>query len=196
MARIEWVARRLNNWTLWKERQGSGGLGFASCSIFVNGPEARGTYDGAVIPVDEIDASLTDDAVESLRVGHGHLYKTLNLFYLRNMGIKGTARAMQRAESTIHAQLGQADARIAAWFEERQRRGAAAAASMQIRSQLRAGTSIALHLEARDAARQKPKDTRKKVDQVAAASAPQIEGPPRPRRNRVVLTLRRTPPGG
>lgn len=191
MARIDWVARRLDNWTLWKERQGGGGLGFATCSIFANGPAARGQAVEAVIPVDEIDASITDDAVESLRIGAGHLYKTLQLYYLRNLGIKGTAAAMQRAESTIHANLGQADAKIATWFEERRERGAAAAAAGAVRAQLHAGPAIALHLEARAAAKHKPKEKRRKAaDQVASAMPIELVGPPRPRRSRPVLRLK------
>lgn len=192
MARIEWVARRLDNWTLWKERQGGGGLGFATCSIFANGPAARGQAE-AVVPVDEIDASITDDAVESLRISAGHLYKTLQLYYLRNLGIKGTAAAMQRAESTIHANLGAADLKIATWFEERRQRGAAAAAAGSVRAQLHAGPAIALHLEARAAAKHKPKEKRRKrVDQVVASPI-ELVGPPRPRRSRPVLRLRREP---
>lgn len=151
--RIEWVQRRLENWAMWKERGGSGGLGFASQSIFADGPSARGTYDGAVIPVDEIDASITDDGVESLKLGHGHLYKTLQLVYLANLGIKGTAERMQRAESTVHHNLGQADLQLSLWFEERRRRPLAQREALNVRAQLQAGPAIAAHMEARDAKR-------------------------------------------
>lgn len=193
MARVEWVAHRLENWAMWKERQGSGGLGFASTAIFSDGPSARGQYNGAVIPVDELDASITDDAVESLKLGYGHLHKTLHLYYLRSLGIRGTAAAMQRAESTIHAQLGQADRLIATWFEERRTRGAAAAASMSVRAQLTSGPSMVVHMAMRELARSRPKPKREKRRQPPAVQTPEreIEGPPRPRRSRPVLRLKK-----
>jgi hypothetical protein len=65
---------------------------------------------------------VTDEAVESLKLGYGHLHKTLQLFYLAGKGIKETARVMERAESTIKAQLERADALLAVWFAERKRR--------------------------------------------------------------------------
>lgn len=193
MARIEWVERRLDNWALWKERQGSGGLGFATCSIFVNGPAARGQAE-ARIPVDEIDASITDDAVESLKLGHGHLHRTLHYFYVRGWGIKETASAMKRAESTIHAQLGQADALLATWFDERRRRGAAAASSMSVRAQLTAGPSMALHLAARadtKKAKQDAKGKRKprKTESVRTSGAEPSPRDPPIKRSRPTLRL-------
>ena len=81
MARIDWVARRLDNWALWCDRARSGGLGFASQSIFADGPAVRGGCDaeGPRIPVLELEASETHEAVESLKLGHGHLYQTLRV---------------------------------------------------------------------------------------------------------------------
>ena len=55
MARIEWIKLRLNNWALWKDREQSGGLGFASRSSFLR--EAGQGYREAVIPVDDVDAA-------------------------------------------------------------------------------------------------------------------------------------------
>lgn len=130
MARIEWVRQRLENWALWHERGRGGGLGYATQSVLLANPVDGDTHQ-AHIPVDEIEAGETDEAVESLKLGYGHLHKTLQLFYLRGVGIKGTAAAMQRAESTIKAQLERADQLLAVWFAVRKRRKEAAAQALR-----------------------------------------------------------------
>src|SRR4051812_36901254 len=118
MARIEWVKYRLDNWALWKARESGGGLGFSSTTSFLH--DASGDrYREAAIPVDDVDASLTDQAVESLALTREQLYRTLQMIYVRGAGVKETARTMGRAESTIKANLDQADQSIAAWFRDR-----------------------------------------------------------------------------
>lgn len=115
MARIKWIKERLNDWAEWRVRTESSGLGFARASIFNSVPS--GGYRDVQIPINALEAELTNRAVESLRVGKGHLYMTLQLIYIRSTGIRGAAHTMQRAESTIKAQLEQADAALAAWFD-------------------------------------------------------------------------------
>jgi hypothetical protein len=130
MARIEWVRQRLENWALWHERGRGGGLGYATQSVLLT-ERVDGDRAEAWVPVDEVEAAVTDEAVDALKLGYGHLHKTLQLFYLRGAGIKETARVMQRAESTIKAQLERADALLATWFAERKRRREAAAADLR-----------------------------------------------------------------
>lgn len=116
MARIDWIKYRLDNWALWKVRGNSGGLGFASQAAFL-----AIVVDGSresPLPVDEIDAEKMDRAVESLRDGKGHLHRTLQLHYIKGMSIKGVALNMARAESTIKANLEQADHALQAWFND------------------------------------------------------------------------------
>jgi hypothetical protein len=122
MARIEWVQQRLENWALWHEREGGGSLGFASQSSFLNEAAETSRYRESVVPVDDVDAGITNDAVESMKPERDHLYRTLHLVYLKGTGIKETARLLAKAESTVHAQLGQADAYLSQWFIERKRR--------------------------------------------------------------------------
>lgn len=129
MARIEWVRQRLENWALWHERGCGGGLGYATQSVLLSEPVDGGRQ--AWVPVDEIDAAITDEGVESLKLGHGHLHDTLHLFYLRGIGIKETARLMARAESTIKAQLERADQLLALWFADRKRRKEAEATALR-----------------------------------------------------------------
>ena len=121
MARIEWVKQRLENWARWHERAAGGGLGFASQSSFLKDVDSS-RYREAWVPVDEVEAGVTDKGVATLRAsGRSHLYRTLELIYLKGVGIKVTARSIDRAESTVHAHLEQADAWLSEWFGERKR---------------------------------------------------------------------------
>jgi len=117
MARIEWVKQRLENWALWKDRESRGGLGYATTSVLLS--EAVDRYREVALPVDEVDASTTNIAVESLRAGRSHLYMTLQLIYIAGVGVRETSRRMARAESTIKANLDQADHALSQWFGER-----------------------------------------------------------------------------
>lgn len=118
--RIEWVKLRLNNWALWKAREAGGGLGFAKQSSFLNEVDSS-RYRESVIPVDETDASVTNDGVESLKGARLQLYECLLAYYFNGPGgIKGTSSYLRRPESTVKAQLDQADVALSAWFVERQ----------------------------------------------------------------------------
>jgi len=117
MARIEWIKHRLNNWALWKDRESRGGLGFATKSVLLSEPSSG--YRESVMPVDDVDASLTNTAVESLKPTRPHLYMTLQHIYVQSLGIKETSRRMSRAESTICANLDAADHALSEWFGNR-----------------------------------------------------------------------------
>ncbi len=118
MARIERIKRRLDNWAIWKERQNAGGLGYATQSILLS-TWARGSYNGVAIPVFEEEASETDAAVQSLKLTRSHLYVVIECIYLRDLGIRATAQRMARAESTVKANLEQADQAIDAWLSDK-----------------------------------------------------------------------------
>lgn len=117
MARIEWVKLRLNNWALYKARDAGGGLGFATRSALLREPS--GGYRESIIPIDDTDAALTNQAVEALNPGRVHLYDTLQCIYIQDTGVRGAALQRGKAESTIKAQLDQADHALSAWFGER-----------------------------------------------------------------------------
>ena len=119
MARIEWIKQRLNNWALWKLRESSGGLGFATQAVFLEDRVDRYREISLSATIDTTDASLTDQAVEALKLPRPHLYDTLRCIYLQDTGIKGAARRLGKAESTISAHLEQADHALSAWFGER-----------------------------------------------------------------------------
>ncbi len=117
MNRIEWVKQRIENWALWLVRESTGGYGWATQSVLLANrvDESR----EAMLPIDETDAQLTHQAIESLRAGRGHLHAVLHCYYIKGLGIKGTAQYMQRAESTVKANLGAADHAVRDWFNAR-----------------------------------------------------------------------------
>ena len=134
MARLKRIQRRLENWAIWSSRGASGGRGYATRSVLASEVWSRGSYNHIAIPVEDEEAAQTDEAVRALKLGKGHLVVTLECIYLRDLGIKGTAARMQRAESTIKAQLEQADHAIAAWLDDKaaeldKKRAAVAAAA-------------------------------------------------------------------
>jgi DNA-directed RNA polymerase specialized sigma24 family protein len=116
VARIEWVKHRLENWALWKERESRGGLGWATQSVLLSDVVDRTRE--IQLPVDDIDASLTDKAVESLKPARQQLYERLYLIYIDGVGVREAARRQCCAESTIKASLDQADHALSAWFGE------------------------------------------------------------------------------
>ncbi|MFG0593778.1 hypothetical protein ACF8OH_04615 [Delftia sp. WSY_9] len=121
MARREHIKQRLNNWAMWRARRDGNGLGFATQNILAawmasvkQPPKVR----EATIPVLHLEAEETDQAVQSLKHSKPHLFLVLELIYLRDLGIQGTARRIGRAPSTVHAQLDAADKAIEDWLSE------------------------------------------------------------------------------
>ena len=129
MARIEWVKARLENWALWKVRGEGGGLGWSSQSAFLNEPS--GGYRQSVVPVDEVEASVTDQAVESLKDARPSLYQVPQLVHAHAIAVKATARALGCSESNIKALLDAADRVLGLWFNERADRQAAVREAMR-----------------------------------------------------------------
>jgi DNA-directed RNA polymerase specialized sigma24 family protein len=119
MARIEWVKHRLDNWARWKEREQRHGLGFYSQSAFLRVAVDGSGYRETSIPVDDVEARQTDDAVQALLTEHSHLHRTLVLIYLEDAGIRAAALRLACAESTVKARLEQADHHIATFLRLR-----------------------------------------------------------------------------
>ena len=136
MARIEWVKQRLDNWARWAVQREQGTLGYPKQSVFAR-MAGRGRRADTVIPIDVVDASVTDDAVQALRWDKPHLYLTVMHIYVHGWDIKRVACHLCRAESTIKAHLEQADHAIAAWLDakavERERQRARAVAEARAR---------------------------------------------------------------
>lgn len=125
MARIQWVALRLNNWALYKAAETSGGLGFKTSSAYLT-VKVDGGYRDSAIPVDETDAAVTDLAVESMRVGRAYLVDTLYCCYITHPAYNDAAPRTRQAQvlgcavSTVASRLDEADRALQSWFANRQ----------------------------------------------------------------------------
>lgn len=124
MPRIDSIRRRLENWQRWMLDGSSSALGYPRRSAFLRMVPTTSTTE-SVVPVDDVEAAVTHDAVESLRLRQSHLYQVLQLTYLRCMTASETGRAMGKGASTIALYLEQADRAIEAWLvaQSRARRG-------------------------------------------------------------------------
>ena len=120
MARVQWVVSRLKNWELYMDKQRRGGMGYYTRSAFLN--EVSSGQRNSVVPVNDIEADITHQAVMSLRGSHPQLYRTLDCIYLKGIGHAATSRREGVGLSTISARLETADRLLAAWFTERQER--------------------------------------------------------------------------
>lgn len=116
MARIDWVKQRLDNWARWKEREQRHSLGFYSQSAFLRVAVDSGGYREPEIPVDDVEAAGTDQAVQSLLGSHPQLHRTLVLIYLEDTGQQKAAVMLSCAVSTVKARLEQADQLIATFL--------------------------------------------------------------------------------
>ena len=129
MARLDWVDARLKNWERWCCSMRGNGLGFAPQSSFLNEPS--GGEREIKIPIDEVEASITHDAVESLRDTRPRVYEVLYLVYPFGLGAGGTAKRLQCERSNVYALLEVGDRLLAAWFTERADRQAAVQKAME-----------------------------------------------------------------
>lgn len=122
MARLDWVERRLQNWSRWKLNSGSGPLGFAAVDLSNPTPEVRDPFAEAAIPTLAVEASETDDAVQRLP---GELKATLLEFYTGRGGLADHLRRLVCAKATLYARLERADRLLAEHFNARDERARA-----------------------------------------------------------------------
>lgn len=118
MARIEGIRHRLENWSRWCAKVEGGALGYPTTNTLAR-LAGRGSSWGSIIPTNDVEASETNDAVNSLKLTRSHLYVVLTLHYAKGLEIHRVAREMYRAESTIKRNLEDADAAIQAWLVEK-----------------------------------------------------------------------------
>lgn len=117
MARIEWVEQRLQNWARWKIVRGGGMLGYAGVNLAAAGG-AREPWAAAAIPISDVEASETDEAVQ--RLSPGGLALTVIEHYAGQGGIKDKLQRLCCAEPTYHKRIDEAHRQIAGHILERQ----------------------------------------------------------------------------
>jgi hypothetical protein len=120
MARIDGIRMRLENWARWCARNGSGGLGYPSVNMLARMCPTVGGRE-SFVPTDDVEASQTQDAVNSLQLRRSHLYLVLTLHYAKGLEIKRVAKHMCKAESTIKRNLEDADHALQDWLVEKAR---------------------------------------------------------------------------
>lgn len=127
MARIEWVALRLNNWALYKVKEDAGALGWKGSSAYLNVVVDGGHRDSG-LKADEADGAITDQAVESLRETRPVLFDTLTVCYISHPTYIQSAQRTRQAQvlgcavSTVSSRLDEADRALRDWFGARTER--------------------------------------------------------------------------
>lgn len=122
MARVKWVEERLCNWARWKVMRGRGPLGYAAVNL-ADADAGRSGYIEASVPVDDVEASETNDAVLGLTP---ELQRTLLAVYCGegagSGGVRQAARRLHLGESAVHARIDRAHRLMAQAFGERDER--------------------------------------------------------------------------
>jgi hypothetical protein len=114
----KFIRDKLENWARWSQQKELGGLGYPKQSAFARMGAASGRTE-SVVPLDNLDASETQDAVESLRFTQSGLHMVLVLTYAKGLPRQRVARLMSCEEITIKANLLRAECALARWFEDR-----------------------------------------------------------------------------
>jgi len=106
MMRIEWVERRLENWARWSAERASTSLGYPRATAFARAAAApRHAEARNCIPVDGIEASQTEDAVQRLRYVRGVLHAAVFLHYVRGQDGSDLAASLGRISTKRAYQL-------------------------------------------------------------------------------------------
>lgn len=100
-------------------QQDCGGLGYPKQSAFARLGGSRDTSGESYVPVNSIEASETNEAVDSLKMTQSHLYLVLTLTYAQCLPRHLVAKRMCRAESTVKRNLEDADHAVARWLDDR-----------------------------------------------------------------------------
>lgn len=122
MARIDWVEERLLVWARWKIARGGGDMGYSSVDLGgANG--GRSGYVTASIPMLDVEAAETDEAVQKLYPGGLRL--TVVEYYCGPGGVDDKLQRLCCAKATLMKRIEQAHEQIAVHFREvRERRKA------------------------------------------------------------------------
>ena len=122
MARIEWVRSKLDNWARWVVQRDARGTGYPKRSAFLREAGCSSSTDSSV-PVNDLDARTTHDAVESIRLQNGGLWLAVQCHYVGNpqahqarrrpMTTEEIATRMNIGRRMVQVKLEEADQMIA-----------------------------------------------------------------------------------
>lgn len=118
MARVKWVHERLERWVAWRVSEERGNLGWPKQSPFMREAKQDG-YRDVHVPLIGEEESITNQAVESMRSGHGDLYATVQIYYVdgrKTMAEK--ALILCCSEAAIRARLERIDAYMVQWLSD------------------------------------------------------------------------------
>lgn len=114
MARDVEIERKLMQWASWKEGRG-GSLGYKSAGFELR---TAGGYREAAIPINDIEAGVTDQAV--LRLPSAHR-AAVEAYYLRGGSVAQAAARLCIGERMLQVRIGQAHDMLRRWFADRER---------------------------------------------------------------------------
>ena len=140
MAKIDWVRDKLINWSRWVVERASGGSGYPRTTTFARLAHDQVSTETSRVPVVEVDAMRTHEAIEQLRTTASHLYVAVwcryagnpveyrvrngrsrrHVFHARPLHLGEIARVMQVSESTVKRYLADAELQLAALLTRRE----------------------------------------------------------------------------
>ena len=113
MARIDWVEERLQVWARWKIARGDGQMGFARADLG-SANAGRSGYATAAIPLLEVEAAETDEAVAKLYPGGLRL--SVTEYYCGRGGLDEKLARLCCAKATLMHRIDQAHQQMAEHF--------------------------------------------------------------------------------
>lgn len=115
MARIEWIHQRLLNWQRWVSVRTSS---YATVDLTAPVVDGEGWDAQASIPIDDCEASITDEGVRKLP---DPLPDTVAVFYLEAGSAQTRARHLHIQERAMYERIDRAHLLLDSWFAERNR---------------------------------------------------------------------------
>lgn len=120
MPRRDWIELRLLNWARWRVARGGGDQGYAAPRWEGDPQAGRNGYREAVIPISDVEASDTDDAINRL---HPPGLRLAVVAWYCGTGVEAEkALALGVAVSTMHKRIVQAHDQLADHFLAQQER--------------------------------------------------------------------------
>jgi hypothetical protein len=116
--RQEFFDEKLKNWGEWMRRSESGGLGYGQSPLAnLMGKAQRAEY-GAVVPIDEVEASRVDDAISTMLP---ELQLIARCWYVDLLSIRQSAKRVGCSTTTVQVRVEQVCFALAIWWENRKR---------------------------------------------------------------------------